>query len=1083
MLDYKNFQNPSNQFRGRPFWSWNGKLQKDELLRQIDCFKKMGMGGFFCHSRTGLATRYLGDEWFSFINACADKGEKHGLQTWIYDEDRWPSGSAGGMATSKPGNRMKFIRINQVPSTEFIYSSDIIAAFEVDIEGYAFFNKRRLARNEKPVRETVLFFTIEEMDKSSFYNGNTYIDTMSHEAVAEFIQLTHEQYRKNCGTRSGKSIHGIFTDEPHRGPVMCGFSIGNENAQNLTPFTPGLFDAFRQKFGYDLVENLPELFLQANGEKIHPVKWQYMELTEELFLKNYMGQIQEWCEKYGLKTTGHLLHEDSLTAQSCMIGSIMRGYEYMDVPGVDVLAQNNRNFFIVKQLQSAARQLGKTELLSEMYGATGWHMDFQSHKQIGDWQALFGINVRCHHLSWYTMQGEAKRDYPASIFFQSAWYKEYKAVEDYFARIHLFMSQGQPECKLLVLNPVESLWSMIHAGWSWQLGVADEDVRKLETIYSETFKTICEAKIDFDYGDEEMLGRLYNIQIKDSVAILSLGKAQYTTLLIAGALTIRRSTLNIAKDFIQAGGRVVVAGDIPACVDAVKTEEVRELKAFHSSLEPADLIDSLNIQAAVSITDGAGKNIPDIYAQIRKDNDQFYCMLLNTNIEKEFKNVSIKWNENGVLEQWDARTGQVEILDKDNATFGESHLLDTMDPTLCTESSTVNAYTHTESNAMNSDLYIKSDTNNSYSHTEKAFCLKTNFAPSEEKLFILNKKVECSCVPKETTSMESLPLKDSNENAEKINVISNGDSFEYKLTEPNVCVLDRVGYKIDNKDWSFSTDILKADQQIRKHYGLPVRSGEMIQPWFTAQTQSTKLGNIELAYEFSVDKIPDNICLAIETPENFEIYLNGYHIDTKEEQDFWVDPCFIKIPILSKMLKPGKNQILLKTNFSQEIQLEAIYLLGNFAVETDGLDCVLTDLTAKLYAGDITKQGFPFYGAGIRYFIPISFDLVKNQHLFIEFPDIHAACVKIIGTDKEKIIAFKPYKEDITEFANEKNLQIEYIFTRRNTFGPLHIYPVSDKNGYVSPDSFLTSGEGWIKDGYSLVQQGMVDFPIFWING
>ena len=66
-------------------------MHQDELFRQIGVLKDMGMGGYFMHSRTGLATEYLGDEWFRLINACADEGARLGLEAWLYDEDRWPS--------------------------------------------------------------------------------------------------------------------------------------------------------------------------------------------------------------------------------------------------------------------------------------------------------------------------------------------------------------------------------------------------------------------------------------------------------------------------------------------------------------------------------------------------------------------------------------------------------------------------------------------------------------------------------------------------------------------------------------------------------------------------------------------------------------------------------------------------------------------------------------------------------------------------------------------------------------------------------------------------------------------------------
>ena len=35
------FHNPSAAYRGKPFWAWNGKLEEQELLRQIDVLHEM----------------------------------------------------------------------------------------------------------------------------------------------------------------------------------------------------------------------------------------------------------------------------------------------------------------------------------------------------------------------------------------------------------------------------------------------------------------------------------------------------------------------------------------------------------------------------------------------------------------------------------------------------------------------------------------------------------------------------------------------------------------------------------------------------------------------------------------------------------------------------------------------------------------------------------------------------------------------------------------------------------------------------------------------------------------------------------
>ena len=91
----KEFKNPSAKYRGKPFWAWNGKLDVEEVRRQMRVFKQMGLGGGFMHSRVGLATPYLSQEWFDVINGCVAEAREQKMEAWLYDEDRWPSGAAG----------------------------------------------------------------------------------------------------------------------------------------------------------------------------------------------------------------------------------------------------------------------------------------------------------------------------------------------------------------------------------------------------------------------------------------------------------------------------------------------------------------------------------------------------------------------------------------------------------------------------------------------------------------------------------------------------------------------------------------------------------------------------------------------------------------------------------------------------------------------------------------------------------------------------------------------------------------------------------------------------------------------------
>ena len=92
------------KYRVLPFWSWNDKLNREELRRQIDCFAAAGCGGFFIHSRVGLVTPYLSREWMELVKEACVYAREKGMTAWLYDEDMWPSGYAGTPTKLRPSN-------------------------------------------------------------------------------------------------------------------------------------------------------------------------------------------------------------------------------------------------------------------------------------------------------------------------------------------------------------------------------------------------------------------------------------------------------------------------------------------------------------------------------------------------------------------------------------------------------------------------------------------------------------------------------------------------------------------------------------------------------------------------------------------------------------------------------------------------------------------------------------------------------------------------------------------------------------------------------------------------------------------
>jgi hypothetical protein len=813
----------------------------------------------------------------------------------------------------------------------------------------------------------------------------------------------------------------VFTDEPHRGAVMMGFGISNENSHWMTPWTQVFAEQFKKRFGYDIIDRLPELFLQKEGRRVSQVKWHYMELTQQLFLENFAKPLFDWCRDNNMILTGHVLHEDSLTAQATMQGSLMRFYEFEHWPGVDVLTEGNRNFWIVKQLTSVARQLGQKWLLSELYGCTGWQFNFESHKAVGDWQALFGINLRCPHLSWYTMAGEAKRDYPASIFYQSAWWADYDFIETYYARLGLILLQGRPCCDVLVINPVESLWCQIHAGWAQNIVTPKSaELKKFEQDYRDTFHFLAGAQIDFDYGDEEMIGRLYRIGKNAADGpVLWIGKAPYRAVVVPSMVTMRSTTVKILDEFRRAGGKVIFASAPPRHVDAGESDAAVELasRSIKVPFQRQKIVDACkkNISPCVEILDSkTGDNLTDIYCQLRKNGRTAYLVAMNVNREKWFRNATIRIPSEGHVTEWNCSTGKrYSIAARDR-----------------------NGY-----------LEITAD-----------------FPPSGEHVYVVS--------PGENT-LPARPIY-----PEKQRISCEGP-YEYTLGEKNVCVLDLARYRIADGNWQAETEVLKIDQAVRRSFGLAIRGGEMVQPWFREKTQPgfAIKGNIALAFDFHIEQIPEGlVTLCVEKPGDFTISINGKQLPASSIRGWWVDNSIERLALPTVLLVRGRNTIELRTAFHEGINIEAIYLTGDFGVQVENTKKTLISLPAKLNAGTVTSQGLPFYSGAITYRIPVANRPAVGEKLFVDLPEFEAACVKVnpAGTSPA-MIAWQPYRADVTEDVKASEaVELEVILTRRNTFGPLHLVPM--KSGAYGPGHWVTGGRAFTNN-YQLWPAGLLKAP------
>ena len=516
------FKNPEAMFRPVPFWSWNDNLEKAELKRQINEMIQKGWGGYFCHSRVGLVTEYLSEEWMDMVNMCAEEAGKLGTYAWLYDEDKWPSGFASGVLAQDEKNRDRSIVLAK--KEEIAPGDTILKEFIHDSVEYV------VCKHIMPMGD-------------EWFNGATYVDLMNPDTVKEFLDSTHEKYKEASGKYFGKEIPGIFTDEPCY--FMKKYYKDNHfiNMRAL-PWSEHLPDYFEKLKGYSIFDHIEELFLNINDYR--KTRFDFYDGATRLFVESFTKQYAEWCSGNNLKMTGHYMGEDSMMLQTEYIGAAMPHYEHMQWPGIDKLKRNIEDLVTVKQLTSVTDQLNKDRAFCETFGCMGQHTSFFHRKWIADWQAVLGINFVNHHLSLYSMRGERKRDYPPNFFYQQPWWDCEKPFADYIGRLSYAITQGKRDVDILVIHPIANAWCEYTP--QEELEGTLSSIKHSQAQLNQLSLSLLANKFDFHYGDEIIMEN----HAKVEKGKLVIGSHSYSTVIIPTVVTLRQNTFKLLEAFTEA---------------------------------------------------------------------------------------------------------------------------------------------------------------------------------------------------------------------------------------------------------------------------------------------------------------------------------------------------------------------------------------------------------------------------------------------------------------------------------------------------------------------------------------------------
>lgn len=509
-----------DRYRSIPFWSWNSRLEKSELARQIAQMQDAGIGGFVIHARSGLTTPYLSDEWFDCVGYCLDEAERRSMEVWIYDENGWPSGFVGGKLLKNPAFRARFLRYCVLDR----FDPEALAVYALEEDGRA----RRLTEPEGCRAYHCVYLHTSP--------ANT--DILNPDVVSAFIAETHEQYYARFSERFGRTLKGFFTDEP-------------QYYRYETPYSPAVQEAYRREYGEEVLDGLIYLFRSDEASRIF--RYRYYGLMNRLYTENYYHRLYEWCSAHNCQLTGHSVEEPRLHTQMWGGAGVMPSYEFEHMPGIDWLGRAIDCETAPKQAASVAAQTGKQFVLTETFGCCGWDTTPMELKNIAQFQYIYGVNRMCQHLTSYSLAGQGKLDHPPSFSHHMFWWEDYRIFNDYFARLGCLIGSTREVCGVGVLHPMRDVW--LH----YDRALDAESVAELDERFLSLISDLTERSIPHQYLDESVLGHRGWVEN----GTLHVGDCAYEYVLIPHMEAIGCRTAELLEEFRASGGKLCVLGNSP----------------------------------------------------------------------------------------------------------------------------------------------------------------------------------------------------------------------------------------------------------------------------------------------------------------------------------------------------------------------------------------------------------------------------------------------------------------------------------------------------------------------------------------
>ena len=1042
---------PSRDYSSGPLWTWNDMLTEEQIRETLQDLASQNVRQAWVHPRPGLMTPYLSEDWFRLWNVALDEAERLDMNIWIYDENSYPSGFAGGFVPeAMPESRGQGLHFRETDDPGSI-GADAVAAFQIMDDG----TLRRVASPETeegvlPVGR-YLVGEIRLAPSSGWYGGTFYVDLLKPGVTEKFIEITMDAYKRELGDQFGDRVPGWFTDEPQLVPAG-GWS-----------WTDDLPDRFEERWGYSLIDNLGSLTRKTGDWQ--RVRHNYRQLLLELFIERWARPCYEYCEANDLEFTGHYWEHGWPDVGHGPDNMAM--YAWHQRPSIDTLMNEYSedmnaqfgNARAVKELASIANQMGCNRTLSEMYGAGGWDLTFDDMRRIGDWSYALGVNTLNEHLSYVTIRGARKRDHPQSFSYHEPWWEAYHVMADHFTRLSVALSSGKQVNRILLIEPTTTCWIYQHETELGQIGSDFQDmINRLERM-----------QVEYDLGSEDIIRRHGSIGVFDGDAKFRVGECEYDLVVLPQHMeNVNGSTLTLLAEYAAAGGKILQCGPAPTFLDGVVSdapseafianETWRETTVDDTCLAMQDRTFSDGLQIRASSTRSSDEHPGPLFHHRRRLEDGELVFITNTSDATVLIKIYSKFN---ACRKFLLESGEKNIVFALPAIgFGAS----------CNNIST-------------------------------AYFIELLPHESELRLFY-DKPHDSLLISPSELSNYSQATTPGNET----HIFNSRRSVDVKLQsverlDPNVLTIDYVDATI-GEETRESTYFYAVNRWIWEQHGMegnPWDSSVQFRDELITKTFPEGSG-FSAMYHFTLaEEIDGPLKFVVERPDLYTIQCNGQPIEAIEGE-YYIDRAFGVLDI-TELAQVGENTVTITASpMTIYHELEPAYLLGDFSLTpVDSGFTVTKPQPLGPSAEDETQigwcdQGMPFYSGRVAYTYKFETTPIKRIRS-LRIDDWNGSVVKVLVNGDEKGWAYaeeiefefpmgyggrgyggggRRYATSLSTDATENEITIIVYGTLKNTLGPHH---AGEMRGKAWPSAFREGPEIGPPPGesYDVIPYGIFD--------